>query len=170
MKPAPDQLAQRFLDRILLRFETGERQFRRERRGKAAHPAGDVERRRTGHRVRIARGQKQCRGDAHGAADAGSVEPAQAGPRGGGRQQRDLAVLMRQGPRREAGGEPPGDIVAEQKGGQYFTAKAPRVLADCQHARQNLHCRLARDEPQTLAELDRAPCNAVQQRGGTRIV
>ena len=167
---APHQLAERLFDGILLRFEAGERQFRRECRGKAAHAAGDVERRGTGHRVRIARRQQQCRGDAHGAADPGGVETAQAGSRRGGRQQRHLPVLMRQRPRREPGGEPPGDIVAEQEGRQQLAAGAAGVLADRQDPGQNLHRRLARDQAQAFAQLDRAAGNAVQQRGGARIV
>ena len=115
VKPPPTSCAQRLLDRVVLRLEPGERQFRRQRGGKAAHAAGDVERRRAGDGVGVARRQHQRRRDAHGAADPGRIETAQARARRGRRQQRHLAVLMRQRPRREPAGEPGRDIVAEHE-------------------------------------------------------
>ena len=45
-----------------------------------------------------------------------------------------------------------------------------RLLADRQHAWQHLHRRLTRDEAQAFAQFDRASGDAVQQRGGARIV
>src|SRR5207302_7522936 len=55
IEAAPDELAERFLDRLRLRLEAGERQFRGQSGGVAAHAPGDVERRRAGDRIRVAR-------------------------------------------------------------------------------------------------------------------
>ena len=44
------------------------------------------------------------------------------------------------------------------------------MLADSQYSGQHLHGRLARDEAQPFTQLDRAPGNAVQQRGGARLM
>ena len=81
-----------------------------------------------------------------------------------------LAVLVRERPRRECSAEPRGEIVADDERRDQIAAAALRVLADGQEARQNLHRGLAGDEPQTFAELDRAAGDAVQQRGGARIL
>ena len=169
-KPASDQVAQRLLDGIVLRCEAGTGQFGGERCGKAAHSAGDIERRRPGHRVRIARRQQQCRRNAHGPADTGRVEPMQPRSRGGCGQQRHLAVLVSQWPRREAARQPRSDIVTEGKGGEHVPARASEVLADGQHSGQHLHRRLARNKTQPFAQLDRPPGDTVQQRGGARIM
>src|SRR6516162_9133343 len=124
------QLTQSLLDRVPLRLETGERQFRRECSGKAAHPAGDVECRGARDRVRVARGQEQGRSDPHGTADPGGVETQQPGSCGGSREQRNLAILMRQRPRGEPAGKPARDVVTEEEGHQYLAAGTSRVLAD----------------------------------------
>ena len=52
------------------------------------------------------------------------IEPAQPRTRRGRGQQRHLAVLMRQRPRREPAGEPRRDIVAEQQRRQHVAAGA----------------------------------------------
>ena len=119
-----------------------EGQFGREAR-QSRYPPGDVERRRAGHRVGIARRQQKRRCDAHGAADSARIETAQAGSCSGRRQQRHLTVLVRQRPGSEPTGKSRGDIVTEDKGRQQLAAGAPRVLAHRQDARQDLHRRLA---------------------------
>ena len=129
----------------------------------AAHAPGDVERRRAGDRIRVARGQHKHGRDPHRAADADGVEAAQFRAGRGGGQQRHLAVLMRQRARREAGGEPAGDLIAEHEGGEDVAAGTAGLLSDRQHPGQDLQCRLAGDETQSFAQLDRAAGDAVEQ-------
>ena len=167
---ASDQIAEGLLDRVFLRSKTGTGQFGGERSGKAAHAAGDIERRRTCHCVGIARRQQQRGRNARGPADPGRIEPVQPRSRGGCSQQRHLAVLVRQWPRREAARQPRNDIVPEDKGGEHVAARASEVLADGQYSRQHLHRRLAGNKTQPLAQLDGPPGNAVQQRRSPRIM
>ena len=167
---ASDQIAEGLLDRVFLRSETGTGQFGGERSGKAAHAAGNIERRSAGHRVGVARRQQQGGRNAHGPADSGRVEPVHPRSRGGRGQQRHLAVLVRQWPGREAARQPCGDIIAEHQGGEHVAAGASEVLADGQNSGQHLHRRLTRNKAQPLAQLDGPPGDTVQQRGGARIM
>ena len=96
--------------------------------------------------------------------------PRNFAPAAAAASKRHLPVLMRQRARREPAGKPPDDIVAENERRQHVAPGACRLLADRQHRRQHLHRRLPGYEPQPLAQLDRAPGDAVEQRRRARVI
>src|SRR5262249_31856938 len=98
IETVPGQLAESLFDGILLRLEARESELGRERADEPAHAAGDVERSRPGDRVGVARREELRRRDAHGAAHAARVEPAQARAGGSRGKQVHLSILVREGP------------------------------------------------------------------------
>ena len=100
---------------------------------------------------------------------SGARHAAHARTSRGGAEHRGLAVLMRERPGHERACKPAGNFVAQDERAQHVFARASCVLGRGEDAGKDLHCGLARDEPQALAQLDRAPGDPVEQRRRARI-
>ena len=140
-----DQLPEGLFDGVRLCGDAGERQLGRERSGEAAHPAGDVERGRARHGVRVAGCEHECRADPERQAHLRAGHRAQPRPGRHGPQQRRLAVLMGYRPRRQPRAESSGHFVAEDQRGQGFPTRAFQPFGARQRRRQHLHGALAGD-------------------------
>ena len=162
-------MAEGLLDGIRVSDEAGQGQLRRQHAGETAHSSGHVQRGGPRHGAGVARCEDEGGADPKGEARLFARQAAEPGSGGHRAQERRLAVLVGERPGGHRRAHPGGHFISEDQRGQRLLARPSEPLGTGQRGRQDLNGALTRDVAMPLAQLDRAPGEAVEQRRRARV-